>query len=74
MDFNSAKNGVFTRRIRENLMREAHFDTAYVVELLDLFKAEMCIKEPSLFSSCSRCAMQPLVLSRFMRLEGSFGV
>ncbi|MDB6017142.1 MAG: hypothetical protein JWR19_1631 [Pedosphaera sp.] len=44
MDFNSAGDHLFGRWVRENCMREAHFDTAYVVEPLDLIRAEMCIQ------------------------------
>jgi hypothetical protein len=44
MDFNSARDCLFDRWVRENCMREAHFDTAYVVEPLDLIGAEMCIQ------------------------------
>src|SRR3981081_2225661 len=44
MDFNSARDHLLNRWVRENCMREAHFDTAYVVEPLDLIRAEMCIQ------------------------------
>ena len=44
MDFNSARDHLLNRWVRENGMREAHFDTAYVVEPLDLIRAKMCIQ------------------------------
>jgi hypothetical protein len=44
MDFDSAGDCLFNRRVRENCMREAHFDTAYVVEPHDLVRAEICIQ------------------------------
>ena len=44
MDFNSARDCPLNRWVREMLMREAHFDAAYVVESLDLIGAEMRIQ------------------------------
>jgi hypothetical protein len=44
MDFNSARDHLLNRWVRENCMREAHFDTVYVVEPLDLIRAKMCIQ------------------------------
>jgi hypothetical protein len=44
MDFNSTEDHLFNRWVRENCMREAHFDTAYAVEPLDLIRAELCIQ------------------------------
>jgi hypothetical protein len=44
MDFNSARDCLFYSWVREMFMRKAHFDTAYVVEPLDLIGAEMCIQ------------------------------
>ncbi len=44
MDFNSARDCLFNRWVRKMFMREAHFDMAYVVEPLDLIRAEMCIQ------------------------------
>jgi hypothetical protein len=35
---------LFDRWVREMFMREAHFDTAHVVEPLHLIGAEMCIQ------------------------------
>src|ERR1700730_11477785 len=53
MDFNSARDCLFDRWVRENCMRETHFDTADVIEPLDLIRAKCVSKEPKLFSSCS---------------------
>ena len=39
MDFNSAGDCLSNRWVRENCMREAQFDTASVVEPLDLIRA-----------------------------------
>ena len=44
MDFNSSRDHLLNRWIREMFMREAHCDTAYVVEPLDLIRAKMCIQ------------------------------
>jgi hypothetical protein len=42
MDFHSTRDHLSNRWVREMLMRETHFDTACVVEPLDLTRAEMC--------------------------------
>ena len=44
MESSSSRDHLLNRWVRENCMREAHFDTAYVVEPLDLTGAEMCIQ------------------------------
>jgi hypothetical protein len=44
MDFNSAKDLLLNSGVREMFMRVPHCDTAYVVEPLDLIRAEMCIQ------------------------------
>jgi hypothetical protein len=44
MDFNSASDCLFDRWVRKNCMREAHIDTAYLVEPLDLIRAETYIQ------------------------------
>src|SRR6266850_552819 len=44
MDFNSASDCLFDRWVGENCMRETHFDTAYLIEPLDLIRAEMYIQ------------------------------
>src|SRR6202521_2601265 len=44
MESSSSRDHLLNRLVRENCMREAHFDTAYVVEPLDLIGAEMCIQ------------------------------
>src|SRR5882757_10093811 len=40
VDLNSASDCLFDPWVRKNCMREAHIDTAYLVEPLDLIKAE----------------------------------
>jgi hypothetical protein len=46
MDFNSARDCLFDHWVGENCMREAHFDTAYVVEPLDLIRAATIGEHP----------------------------
>jgi hypothetical protein len=44
MNLNSAKDLLLNSWVREMFMRVAHCDTAYVIEPLDLIRAEMCIQ------------------------------
>jgi len=75
MDFNSAGDCLIDHWVRENCMREVHFDAAYLVEPLDLIRAEICIQSAQIIFQLRKftCAQEnDCAESQFRKAQTAF--